>query len=121
MIYTPSRTPKRAFLLISAIVFAGIMGSLIFSVYFAVIALLFWIQYTFVLSYLQFKKKHKYAITNLTTFLLNPQLRFFIFVFIAVIGLFSIFLITPDIAYVCLFAWWLFSLNFYRYYRQFKG
>jgi len=120
MIYSPSKNPKEAFILISAVVFAGIAGSILLSVYFAVIALLFWIQYTAVLSYLQFRRKHKHKIKNITTFLLNPQVRFFVFLFIAVIGLLSMFLITPVIAYVSLFAWWLFSLNFYRYYRQFK-
>ena len=119
MIYTPSKNSAQAFIMISAIVTAGILGSIFLSVFFAVVALLFWIQYTAVLSYLQFAKKRKYKITGLTTFLLNPQFRFFIFIFIAVVGLYSVFYIHLVIAYTALIAWWLFSFNFNRHYRQF--
>ncbi len=120
MIYTPSKNPKEVFVLITIVVLAGILGSTFLSNFFVVAALLFWIQFTAVLSYLQFSKKRKYKIKSITTFLLNPQLRFFIFIFIAVVGLFSIFYISPVIAYICLVAWWLFSFNFYRHYSEFK-
>ena len=119
-IYTPPRNPKEVLIMISVIAFGGIVGSILWSTYFAVVALLFWIQYTFVLSYKQFKKGRKYEITSITKFLLNPQARFFIFVFIATIGILSVFYITPWIAYISLAVWWLFSYNFYRHYTQFR-
>lgn len=121
MIYTPSKNPREAFMLISIIVFGGIIISVLSTAFFAVVALLFWMQYTAVLSYIQFVKKKKHKVKNLTTLLLNPQFRFFIFIFIAVVGLFSIFYISPIIAYAALFVWWLFSWNFYRHYREFKN
>lgn len=120
-IYTPPENPKEVFIMITLIVLAGILGSIFISIFFAVVALLFWIQYTAVLSYLQFSRKRRYGITSFTNFLLNPQFRFFIFIFIAVIGLYSIFYITPLIGYAALIAWELFSFNFYRHYTQFKG
>lgn len=120
-IYTPSKNPKEVFTIITIVVSAGILGSLLISDYFLVVALLFWIHFTSVLSYLQFSKGRKYGMTSFTNFLLNPQFRFFIFIFIAVIGIFSIFYITPLIGYTALITWWLFSLNFYRHYTKFKG
>ena len=120
-IYTPSKNPKEVFTIITIVVFAGILGSILISDYFLVVALLFWIHFTSVLSYLQFSKKRRYDIKGFTTFLLNPQFRFFIFIFIAVVGIFSIFYITPLIGYTALIAWWFFSLNFYRHYMQFRG
>jgi len=117
--YTPSEYPKKAFILISAIVAVGIIGTIFSSIFFAVFALVFWIQYTMVLSYRQWRKKRKHKIKNFTTFLLNPQLRFAVFLAVALMGLFSLFYKGPSVAYIALFAWWLFSLNFYRHYREF--
>ncbi|PIN87022.1 hypothetical protein COV19_01740 [Candidatus Woesearchaeota archaeon CG10_big_fil_rev_8_21_14_0_10_44_13] len=119
-IYAPSKNPKESFITISVIVFAGILGSMFISVYFAIVALLFWVQYTAILSYVQFSKRRRYEITSFTTFILNPHFRFFIFFFIAVLGIASIFYMAPWIAYAALAAWWLFSLNFYRHYAKFK-
>lgn len=119
MIYTPQNNPKKAMVLISVIVVAGILGSIFFSKYFAIVALLYWIQFTAVLSYKQFAKKRKYKVTSITTFLLNPQFRFFIFVFVATIGILSIFMLTAVIAYISLMVWWLFSFNFYLYYKRY--
>ena len=121
MIYTPQRNPRNAMLLITFIAAAGILGSIWISKLFAVAALIFWIQYTAVLSYKQFAKKRKYKIKDVATFLLNPQFRFFIFVFIATIGIFSVFYMNELIAYACIITWWLFSLNFYVYYNRKKS
>ena len=54
--YTPSKNPKEAFILVTLIVAAGIAGGYLISEYFMAIALIFWMQYTAVLSYLQFKR-----------------------------------------------------------------
>ena len=118
-IYAPQKHSKETFILITVIVFAAISGGYFLSEYFIVGALLFWMHYTAVLSYLQFKKKSKHPAKNFTEFLLNPQIRFFIFVFLGFIGISSIFMFkTNHIGAAVLSVWWLFSLNFYVYYKK---
>jgi protein-S-isoprenylcysteine O-methyltransferase Ste14 len=121
MIYTPSKYPKKAFTLITVMVAVGIFGGYLISQYFMAVALLFWIQYTAVLSYLQFKRKSKCKRRNLTEYLLYPQIRFFIFEFLAVLGIGSLLKYNNySIGAAALAAWWLFSLNFFVYYKQFR-
>ena len=121
MIYTPQKHPRQAFILISVISAVGIIGGLFIHELFLLAALIFWMQYTAILSYLQFQHKHKHKWNTLTEMLLHPQLRFFLFEFLAAVGLFAI--LKNDRIYIgaaALLAWFLFSLNFYIYYKQFK-
>jgi hypothetical protein len=121
MIYTPSRNPKEAFTIISIMAAVGILGGIYISEYLMAIALVFWLQYTAVLSYLQFKRRKKHKYRGFTQYLLNPQIRFFIFEFLAVIGIGTLIIYNdPSIGTVALLAWWLFSLNFFFYYKDFK-
>ena len=122
MIYTPAKNPKEAFLLISLVVLFGVLGAVFVHYLFIIIALLFWLQYTAILSYLQFAKKKRFKAKGFTDYLLNPQIRFFVFVFVATLGIGSVFL-GPQTIYIgiaSLIIWWLFSLNFFVYYRQFR-
>lgn len=122
MIYTPNKNPKQAFVVITIIVAAGILGGYFISEYFIAAALVFWIQYTAILSYLQFKRGVKYGYNNLTEWLLHPQVRFFTFEFLAIIGLASLILrYDKFIGGAALLIWWLFALNFYVYYRRNKA
>ncbi len=119
MIYTPQKNPKEAIILITIVVLTGIVGGYLISPFLMVVALLFWMQYTAILSYLQFKKKRKLNTKSLTGILLSPQIRFFLFEFLAVIGTGSIFKYrTLSIGAAALIAWWLFAYNFYYYYQR---
>lgn len=121
VIYTPSRHPKQAFIVITIMCAAGIWGGYFISDYLLAIALVFWMQYTAVLSYLQFSHKSKHRFRSFTEYLLHPQVRFFVFEFMAAIGIGSLLKYnTKSIGALALAAWWLFSLNFFLYYRQFK-
>jgi Trk-type K+ transport system membrane component len=121
MIYTPAKDPGQAFILIAVISLIGIIaGSLVYR-FFMVFALIFWLQYTAVLSYLQFKSGSKHRRDTLTEWLLHPQLRFFLFEFLAAVGLFAVLMHDWwHIGALVLAAWLLFSFNFYRYYKEFK-
>ncbi len=120
MIYTPQKNPKEAMILVAVIVAFGIAGSFTYQLL-TIAALLFWIQYTAILSYLQYKRKSRHNVKGFTGLLLNPQFRFFLFEFIAVIGLLSIFKYeTMIFAIAALIAWFLFSFNFYRHYSEFR-
>jgi len=120
-VYTPSKHPKQAFILITIMAAAGILGGYFISEYFMAIALVFWIQYTAVLSYSQFKRRTKHKYRNFTEYLLHPQVRFFAFEFLAVVGIGALLKYnTQSIGAVSLAAWWLFSLNFFLYYKDFK-
>ena len=121
IIYTPSRNHEAAFMLITIMVVIGIFGGIYIHEYIMGIVLVFWLQYTAVLSYLQFKRKKKNKHRHITDYLLNPQIRFFIFEFLAVLGIGTLILYDdPSIGTVVLLAWWLFSLNFFVYYKQFR-
>ena len=118
MIYEPSKNPKEAFVLVTLVVFAGIVGGYLLSRYIMAIALVFWIQYTLVLSYLQFSRKEKHRYNSFTEILLHPQIRFFIFEIIALWGIAALIIYkTAHIGAAALAVWWLFSLNFYFYYK----
>lgn len=118
MIYTPSNHPRQSFILITCMVIVGLIGGYNVNKYFMAVALIFWIQYTGVSSYLQFKSGHKHSYRTLTDALLHPQLRFFLFEFIAFLGLGSLLVFdTLRIGAAALVAWWLFSVNFYLYYK----
>jgi len=120
MIYTPEKHPKKSFALVTIMVVVGILGGYLISDYFMMIALVFWVQYTAVLSYTQFKRKPKYGFNTFTETLLHPQIRFFVFELIAVLAILSlIFYQTTHIGAAALTAWWLFALNFYAYYERF--
>jgi len=118
VIYTPSRHPREAFLLITLIVFFGIVGTYFLGAFFMLFALIFWMHYTALLSYMQFK--HPLKRRTITDHLLNPQIRFFIFEFLAWIGFWNAIQGGYNIGYLVLVAWWLFALNFYIHYRK-KG
>ncbi len=119
MIYSPSETPGEVFSLITALVIAGIVGGYFAHIYFPLLVLLFWIQYTMVLSFFQFKKKHKYGYSSFTEILLHPQIRFFLYEFKAITGIILLFLYGMNYVVAgILVAWWLFSLNFYIYYKK---
>lgn len=121
MIYTPSKHPKQAVILVSLISMVGIVGGLLFSRFFFVFALLFWMKYTAVLSYLQFREGKKHKVKGITGILLKPQIRFFTFEFLAALGLFGILKYDwYQLATAVLIAWFLFSINFYRHYKQYK-
>jgi len=121
MIYTPSKNPTEAFLLISVIAMIGILGGIFVDRFFMYFALIFWMQYTAVLTYMQFKRKTKHKKDGITSLLLKPQVRFFTFEFLATIGVLSV--LFHDWWYIgglVLLSWELFALNFYRHYTQFK-
>jgi len=121
MVYTPTKNPLQSLILITIIVAAGVFGGRFISQYFMAFALVFWIQYTAVLSYLQFKHGKKHSHKSFTEWLLYPQVRFFVFEFLALIGLGALILkYNLLIGDAALIAWWLFSLNFYIYYTK-KG
>lgn len=112
-IYRPQKEPKKVILIISFIVLLGIFGGII-SDYFVVVALLFWIHYTLVLAYLQFKRGSKHKYKNLTDLFLNPRIRFFIFESLAIIGIIGILLYgSREAGVLSLVLWWLFAYNFY--------
>ncbi|MEK6961351.1 MAG: hypothetical protein AABX47_09350 [Nanoarchaeota archaeon] len=119
MIYTPQKQPKQAMILVTVIALLGAFGGYFRHKFLMVVALLFWMQYTAILSYIQFKKNRRYPMTTFTSALLNPQLRFFLFEFLAIIGLWSIFKYnTMSAGFSALIAWWLFALNFFVYYSR---
>ncbi len=121
MVYTPSKHPKQAFIVITLIAAAGILGSYFISKYFMTIALIYWMQYTAVLSYLQFRHKSKHKFRSFTERLLHPQVRFFVFEFMAFIGIGTLLMYDTNLmGTLALGGWWLFSLNFYRYYQDFE-
>ena len=121
MIYEPSKNPKQAIILITIVALSGIIGGYLLSSYIMASALIFWIQYTLILSYLQFKNKSSHPYTGLTELLLHPQIRFFLFELIAFWGIAALVLYgTTHVGAAALAAWWLFSLNFYFYYRNKK-
>ncbi|MBN2367872.1 hypothetical protein JXC34_02560, partial [Candidatus Woesearchaeota archaeon] len=119
-IYTPARAPGKAFCLISFIVAVGIIGTALYSKFFMVFATIFWMQYTVILSYVQFLKGSKYEEKAFIDKLLNPQVRFFTFIFLATLGLLGSLAGMRWIGYLALVSWWLFSLNFYLYFKEFK-
>jgi hypothetical protein len=52
--------------------------------------------------------------------LLNPQVRFFVFEFIAFLGILSwVYYKIAMVGYLSLTAWWFFSLNFFVNYEEF--
>ncbi|MFH2027974.1 MAG: hypothetical protein ABIJ08_02460 [Nanoarchaeota archaeon] len=116
MVYLPEKHPKEYMILISIVIFLSIVGRMFVHEVFIFFGLCFWILYTAVLSYHQFKTKKKYKFDNFTHIILHPQLRFFIFVLLASYGLFHALIGSVYITYTILIAWWLFSLNFYIYY-----
>jgi hypothetical protein len=122
MIYTPSRYPRQAFTLILAIALLGIFAGILVHEFFMIFALVFWMQYTAMLTYLQFSKKKKLKpAKTFTELFLRPQLRFFVFEFLAVIGLLGILMYNwHHVGALVLVAWLWFSYNFYRHYRQFR-
>jgi hypothetical protein len=121
MVYTPSKQPKQALIVIALIAAAGIAGGYFLSKYIMAIALIYWMQYTAILSYLQFKHKSKHKFRGFTEYMLHPQVRFFVFEFMAFIGLGSLLKYDSNlIGALALGGWFAFSLNFYRYYNQFK-
>lgn len=121
MVYTPSKHPKQAFTVITIIAAAGIIGGYFISQYVMAVALIYWMQYTAVLSYLQFRHKSRHKFRNITEYLLHPQVRFFVFEFMAFIGIGALLMYeTVLIGALALGGWWLFSLNFFRYYKQFR-
>lgn len=119
--YTPSKHPKQAIILITLMAAIGAVGGYLINEYLMAIALIFWMQYTAILSYLQFKNKSKHKFRNLTEDMLHPQVRFFVFEFLAFIGLGSLLKYDSMIVgSLSLGAWWLFSLNFFYYYKNKK-
>lgn len=118
-LYRPSKYPKKTIILITIIAWAGILGGYFISEYFLLVALLFWMHYTVVLSYLQFKRKSKHSYASFTEILLHPQIRFFLYEFIAFLGTASLFVYNmTSIGTAALTAWWLLSINFYFYYKN---
>jgi hypothetical protein len=121
MIYTPQKDPDQAMMLIAVVAFVGILGGLFVHEFIMLVALIFWLQYTAILSYLQFRHHHRHRWRGFTEALLHPQVRFFVFSFLAATGIFAI--LVRDNTYVgavVLFAWLLFSVNFYRYYALYR-
>ena len=119
--YAPQKEPRLAINLVIVIVLVGIFGGIYIHELFMIIALIFWMQYTAILSYLQFRRKSKHKWNTFTEVLLHPQIRFFIFEFLAVLGLG--FVLKYNLIYIgvaVLIAWLLFSINFYMYYGRFK-
>ncbi|MBU0535578.1 MAG: hypothetical protein KKE20_01330 [Nanoarchaeota archaeon] len=119
-VYAPSSNQRLALGMISLVVVIGIFGQLLLSDWFLIGAIIFWMQYTAMLSFLQFSR-HKYrSHDSLTEILLIPHIRFFVFIFIATIGLVGTVKGQYYLGYITLSAWWLFSVNFYRHYNQFR-
>ena len=123
MIYTPSKHPKEAIILITIMVLLGVLGGIFIHRLFVYVALVFWIQYTAVLVKLQIQKKKKKKkkskeISSLTAALLNPYVRFIAFLLLATEGLVSAIIGRMWMAYLVLILWWLFAINFYHYYKK---
>ncbi|MBD3313403.1 hypothetical protein GF345_03090 [Candidatus Woesearchaeota archaeon] len=118
--YRPSRNQKLAIAMITAVVLIGILGKLLVSDWFMIGAILFWVHYTAILSFMQFRNQRKRPHETLTEILLIPHIRFFVFIFIATIGLIGTLRGIYWLGYIALAAWWLFSFNFYRHYGQFR-
>ena len=120
-IYAPQKKPGKSLMLITFIVLASIVAGVFISRYFIAAALIFWIHYTVVLSYLQFKHKSRHTYKSLTEYLLHPQIRFFIFETLAVMGLFALFVYDQlNVGIITLIIWWLFAFNFYRNYKSLR-
>ena len=119
MFYTPNKNPDEAFMLISFIVLIGVIGGYFINPWVMAGALIFWIQYTAILSYLQFKRKSKHGSDTITDTLLIPQVRFFLFEVIAFIGLYYL-IIYDSLMWgaFTLLVWWVFALNFYWHYKK---
>lgn len=119
MIYTPQKNPKETAIMISTIAGAGIIGGLLVHEFVMVVALLFWIQYTAVLSYLQWRRGSRHPWDSVTHVLLQPQVRFVLFEFLGVLGLWTVIMYnTVVFGAAALLAWLLFSFNFYLYYAK---
>jgi hypothetical protein len=119
MFYQPQKNPNKAMIMVSIITLVGFFAGYAVSPYFTIGALFFIIQFTAVRSYMQFKSGHKHSYNSVAEILLHPQVRFFLFEFIAIIGIWAWFVYqTLIIGVISLFAWWLFSLNFYLYYKK---
>jgi hypothetical protein len=103
--------------LISGVVVVGIFGGILVHKYFILAALLFWLIYTAILSYSQFKKKRKQSYKTFTDALANPQMRFFIFEYLAALGILSVFNMGAWVGIMTLGVWWLFSLNFFLHHH----
>ena len=118
-LYTPQEYPTEAAILIACIAFVGILGGFLIHHFFMLFALIFWMQYTAVLSYRQFAKKSKHEIDSFTGLLLNPQIRFFLFEMLAVMGIMAIIKYQNlNIGGVVLGFWFAFALNFYFHYKK---
>ncbi len=113
----PSEYPDRHAGLVTGIVVVGIFGGIFVHKLFLVVALAFWFVYTAILSYVQFRNKHKYSYKTFTEALLNPQLRFFIFEYLAILGILSVYKFGILVGILSLVVWWLFSFNFFHYYK----
>ena len=121
MIYTPQKYPKKAVVMIFLIAAVGIIGGYLIHDIFFYTALVFWMHYTLILSYMQLNKWTKHKRKTLTDYLLHPQIRFFLFQAIAVSGFLGLLLYDLKVvAASALLAWIAFSINFYRHYSQFK-
>ncbi len=117
-IYTPQEYPMQALILIISMTLVGIIGGIFVHPWFTIFSLLFWMQYTGVLAYMQYKRRSKHSGKGITTILLNPGLRFALFEILAVIGIAFVFLGKMYWAAVVLLGWMLFAMNFYFYYRR---
>lgn len=121
MIYTPQKNPGAAMILIAIVTLVGILGGLFVNEFIMFVALIFWLQYTAILSYLQFRHKSRHKWRGFTEALLHPQLRFFIFSFLAALSIFGILARhNTYVGAVALFSWLMFSINFYRYYTSYR-
>jgi len=118
-VYTPQKNPKETMVMISTIAGAGIIGGVLVHPFVMVVALLFWIQYTAILSYLQFRRGSRHPWNSLTNAILHPQVRFFVFEFLGLLGLWTMIRYgTLIFGTAALLAWMLFAFNFYTYYQK---
>ncbi len=119
MFYSPKEYPTKSFISITLIVLIGILGSVYVHPLFLIAALLYWMQYTSVLSFSQFKNKSTHKINSLTGLFLQSIVRFVVFEMLAVIGI-LFYLLADNVTFgiFALLVWWLFAVNFYFYYTK---
>ena len=106
-------------ILVTVIALLGAFGGYFRHKFLMVVALLFWMQYTAILSYIQFKKNRRYPMSHVHICSIESSVEVFLFEFLAIIGLWSIFKYnTMSAGFSALIAWWLFALNFFVYYSR---
>ena len=116
--FHPSLHPEKTLIVITAIVYIGIVAGYLVDEYFMIFAHVLWMLFTAFLSFKQFSLAKRRKHSNFVELLLfKPEIRFFLFEIIASIGLTSIILFKAKlIGTIVLTLWWGFAIHFYSHY-----